>query len=153
MNILADIRANSQDFPLFLHVFGAMLLVGATLTAASMLAYARGDARVLRFGYWTLLAVGLPGYVVMRTGAQWIEDKEGLNDLPDEAVPTWLDIGYIVADAGALLLLIALVVGGAGVYRLRDGKGAVLLKVTLAIAVVLLAAYVVAVWAMSGKPN
>jgi hypothetical protein len=39
------------------------------------------------------------------------------------------------------------------VYRLRQGKGAGLLRVTLVLALVLLAAYVVAVWAMAGKPD
>ncbi len=55
--------------------------------------------------------------------------------------------------AGALLLLIALIVGGAGVYRLRNGKGTRLLKAAMVISLVLLAAYVVAVWAMSAKPD
>jgi hypothetical protein len=151
--VLALSRPTDWNFPLFLHVLGAMVLVGATLTGASALAYARGEARFLRLGYWTLLLVGLPAAIVMRIGAQWIEDKEGWNDLPDDAVPTWIDIGYIVADGGSVLFLIALVVGGVGVYRLRDGKGAGLLKVTLVLSLILLAAYLVAVWAMSGKPD
>ena len=61
--------------------------------------------------------------------------------------------GAIIGDLGGLILLIALVVGGIGVYRLREGKGSGLLKATLALSVVLLAAYVVAVWAMAGKPD
>jgi hypothetical protein len=36
---------------------------------------------------------------------------------------------------------------------MREGKGAGLLKVTMVLAFVLLAAYVVAAWAMAGKPN
>ena len=36
---------------------------------------------------------------------------------------------------------------------MRQGKGAGLLKATLVLAVVLLAACVVAVWAMAGKPS
>ncbi len=127
-----------------------MLLVGATLSGASVLAFARGEARFLRLGYWTLLVVGLPAYVLMRTGAEWLAVKEGYDE-EDAPEPAWLGIGYIVADAGALLFLIALIVGGIGVYRLRAGKGAGLLKATLVLSVVLLAAYVVAIWAMSGK--
>jgi hypothetical protein len=65
----------------------------------------------------------------------------------------WTGIGFVVADAGALLLLIALIVGGIGVYRLRTGGGTRLLNVTLAISVLLLAAYVVAIWAMGAKPD
>jgi hypothetical protein len=150
-SVLAVSRPTELNFPLFLHVFGAMILVGGTLTAASALAFARGDARLLRLGYWSLLLVGLPGYVLMRIGAQWIYSKEGLEDAPiDEA---WTGIGFAVADGGALLLLIALILGGIGVRRLRSGKGSGLLKATMAISILLLAAYVVAIWAMSAKPS
>jgi hypothetical protein len=152
--VLATIRPDSWNFPLFLHVLGAMILVGGTLTGASTLAFARGDARFLRLGYWTLLIVALPGYIVMRIGAEWIADKEGWNDLPEGVDdPAWLGIGYLVADVGALLLLIALILGGIGVYRLRNGKGSGLLKAAMVIGVVLLVAQIVAVWAMSGKPD
>ena len=83
MSLLSAIRPDSWNFPLFLHVLGAMILVGATLTSGSLLAFARGDVRLLRLGYWTLLAGALPAYVVMRIGAQWIYSKEGLDDAPD----------------------------------------------------------------------
>jgi len=150
-SLLAVSRPTEWNFPLFLHVFGAMILVGGTLTAASALSFARGDARLLRLGYWSLLFVALPGYILMRIGAQWIYSKEGLDDAPiDEA---WTGIGFAVADGGALLLLIALILGGIGVRRLRSGKGSGLLKATMAISILLLAAYVVAIWAMSAKPS
>ncbi|HEU5064791.1 MAG TPA: hypothetical protein VFT86_02745 [Gaiellaceae bacterium] len=148
--ILAMPRPESWNFPLFLHVLGAMILVGGLLTATSALAFAKGEVRLLRLGYWTLLAVALPGYVIMRIGAQWVASK-GWDEV--DPAPTWLDIGYTVADAGAVLMLIALVVGGIGMRRLRDGRGQGLLKATLVIALVILAAALVAVWAMAGKPN
>jgi ABC-type maltose transport system permease subunit len=153
-SILAAARPDSVNFPLFVHVLGAMVLVGGLVTATSALAFAKGDTARLRLGYWTLLAVALPGYVIMRIGAQWIYSKEGWDDLPagvDD--PTWIGIGFIVADAGALLVLIALILGGIGVRRLRNGGGAGLLKAAMVIAWVVLAAAVVAVWAMAGKPN
>jgi len=152
-SVLAAVRPDSWNFPLFVHVLGAMILVGGLLTATSTLAFARGNERFLRLGYWTLVAVALPGYIVMRIGAEWLYSKEGWDDLPDDAIPTWLDLGYIIADLGALLFVISLVVGGAGIYRLRNGKGSGLLKATMVIALVVLAAAVVAVWAMSGKPS
>jgi len=151
MSVLAAIRPDSWNFPLFLHVVGAMILVGGTLTAAAALVVARDGARMLRLGYWSLLTVALPGYVLMRIGGQWIYSKEGLDDAPIDFA--WATIGFIVADAGALLLLIALIVGGIGVYRLRAGKGTGLLKATMVISLVLLAAFIVAVWAMSAKPD
>jgi len=150
LSMLAAMRPDSWNFPLLVHVFGAMVLVGGLLTATSALAFAKGDVRLLRLGYWSLLAVSLPGYVVMRIGAQWVASKGW--DKVDPA-PTWLDTGYIVADVGALLMLIALVVGGIGMRRLRQGKGQGLLKAALVIAIVILAAALVAVWAMAGKPN
>ena len=151
--VLALSRPTEWNLPLFVHVLGAMILVGGLLAGASTLAFARGDPRLLRLGYWTLLLVALPGYLVMRTGAQWVYSKEGWDDLPDEAVPTWIDIGFIIADLGAVLVLLALIIGGVGVRRLRDGKGAGLLKATMVIAWLVLAAALVAVWAMAGKPD
>jgi hypothetical protein len=148
--ILAMPRPDSWNFPLFVHVLGAMILVGGLVTATSALAFARGDVRLLRLGYWSLLAVSLPGYVIMRIGAQWVASK-GWDDVKPS--PTWLDIGYRVADAGALLMIIALVVGGIGMRQLRQGKGQGLLKASLIIAVLILAAALVAVWAMAGKPS
>jgi hypothetical protein len=144
--LVAAIRPDDWNFPLLLHVTGAMILVGATLTAASALAFARGDERLLRLGYWTLLVVGLPSYVLM-----WIYSKEGLDDSPIDFA--WVTIGFVVAEGGALLFVVSLILGGIGVRRLRDGKGEGFLKATMWISVLLLAAFVVAVWAMAGKPD
>jgi hypothetical protein len=154
MSLLAANRADSWDFPLFLHVLGAMILVGGLVTTAGALGYARGDARFLRLGYWSLLVVSLPGWILMRAGAEWIYSKEGWDDLPSGIdQPSWLDIGSLIADVGGVVLLVSLIAGGVGVRRLRGGKGAGLLKATLVLSIVLLAAYVVAVWAMAGKPT
>lgn len=153
MSVLAAIRPDSWNFALLVHAFGAMVLVGGLLTCASALAFAKGDAKLLRFGYFSLLAIALPGWILMRIGAAWIYSKEHWDDVPDKFQPTWLGIGFILAEGGGLLLLISLIVGGIGVRKVRNGGGAGLLKATLVLSVVLLAAYVVAVWAMAGKPN
>ena len=154
MSVLAVVRPDSWNFPLFLHVVGATILVGGLLSGASLLAYARGDARFLRLGYWSLLAISLPGFILMRIGAAWIYSKEGWDDLPEGVDdPTWLGIGFLAADLGGLILLLSLIAGGVGVYRLKAGKGSGLLKVTLVLSLVLLAAYLVAAWAMAGKPD
>jgi hypothetical protein len=154
VSTLAAVRPDSWNLPLFLHVFGAMILVGGLVTSASALGFARGEMRLLRFGYWPLLAVSVPGWVLMRIGAQWIYTKEGWDDLPEgRDEPGWLITGAIIGDAGGLLLLVSLIAGGVGVYRLRSGRGSGLLKTTLVLSLVLLTAYVVAVWAMAGKPG
>jgi hypothetical protein len=152
--VFASIRPDSENFPLFVHVLGAMILVGGLVTAASALAFAKGDTRLLRLGYWSLLAVSLPGYVIMRAGASWIASESVLDDANND--PLWLDIGYLVADIGApILLLIALIVGGIGIRQLSQGKGKGqgLLKVTLVLSILILAAALIAVWAMAGKPD
>jgi hypothetical protein len=154
MSGLAMLRADRLDFPLFVHVLGAMILVGGLVAGAAALGYARGDVRFVRLGYWSLVVVSLPGWVLMRVGGSWIASREGWDDLPPGASkPTWLDTGTAIADVGGVVLFVALVAGGAGIYRLRHGGGAALLKVTLVLSLVLLAAYTVAVWAMAGKPG
>jgi uncharacterized cupredoxin-like copper-binding protein len=152
---LAAIRPTGQDFPVLLHIVGATVVFGALLASAISLALARGEIRLLRLGYFSLLLVGLPGLILMRLSGQWIYQKQGWDDLPDQLQdPTWLRIGFIVADGGAILFLLALIAGGVGISRLRRGKGgAGLLKVTMVSALVLALAYVVAVWAMTGKPG
>ena len=150
-DLLAAIRPDDWNLPLLLHVLGAMILVGATLTGASALAFARGDARLLRLGYWSLLIVGLPSYVLMWGAGHWIYSKEGLDDSPVDSA--WTTIGFVVAEGGAVVFIASLIVGGIGVRRLDSGRGAGLLKVTMVLSLVLLAAYVVAAWAMTGKPD
>ena len=74
------IRPDAWDFPLLLHVLGAMLLVGALVLAASalILAWRDGSASLVRLGYRSLLIGALPAWIVMRGAAEWIADKEGL---------------------------------------------------------------------------
>lgn len=150
MTVLAALRPDEWDLPLFLHVLGAMILVGGVLTGAGALAFARGDTRLLRTGYFSLLAVALPGWIAMRAGAQWIYDEQGWEAGTE---PTWLWIGWLTADPGGALLVAALVAGGVGGRRLGAGGGSGLLRVTLAISLLLLAAYVISIWAMSAKPG
>jgi hypothetical protein len=152
--MFAAIRGPGQDLPVLLHIVGATIVFGALLASASSLVLARGETRLLRLGYFSLLFVGLPALILMRLSAQWIYTKQGWDKVPSKFQPTWLDIGFVVADIGGIFFLLALVFGGVGVLRLRAGKsGAGLLKVTMAIALALVAAYIVAVWAMTGKPN
>jgi hypothetical protein len=152
MSVIASIRPDSWNWALLLHVGGAMVLVGGLLTAggASLLARRDSTGTLARFSYLVLAAVALPGFVLMRAGAAWIYDKEGFSGDND---PTWLGIGFTTADGGGALLVIALVVGGVGLARARRGAGDGLLRASGVLALVLLVAYVVAVWAMAAKPS
>lgn len=154
-DVLAAIRPDDQSFALLLHLVGATVVFGALLASATSLALARGDTRLLRLGYFSLLLVALPGLILLRLAGEWLYRLEKWNELPEQIdQPAWLSIGFFVADLGGLLLLIALALGGLGVHRLGTGKGGTgLLNATMVIALLLVVAYVVAVWAMSGKPN
>jgi hypothetical protein len=155
VSVLAAIRPDEVNFPLLLHVLGAMLLVGTLFTVAIAIVggWRRNDAAdataLTRFGLLTLLIGVVPSYILMRIGAQWTESEE---NLPDDFEAAWLDIGYIVADIGALLLLICIVLAAFGLRRLRSG-GTGLARAVGVISVLLLAAYIVAVWAMTAKPD
>ena len=153
MSVLAIVRPDDWNFPLFVHVLGAMILVAGLVTGTAALVFARGDAKLLRLGFWSLMLVSFPGWVIMRLGAQWIYTREGWDKVPSSLIPNWLGIGALVADAGGLVLVVTLIIGGIGIRRLEAGKSSALLKATLVLSVVLLAAYVIAVWAMAGKPN
>jgi uncharacterized membrane protein len=155
MSVIAAIRHDEVNFPLFLHVLGAMLLVGTlfAVATATVLEWRRpGEAPGLtRFGLRTVLLGVLPAYVLMRIGAQWTESREKLPEEVEDS--TWLAIGYITADAGAVLILVAIVLSALGLRRLRDGRGRGFGRAAGIISLLLLAAYLVAVWAMSAKPD
>ena len=153
--MLAAIRPDEQSVALLLHLVGAVVVFGALLASATSILLARGDTRLLRLGYFSLLLVGLPGLILMRLAGQWLYNLQKWDELPEQfAQPGWLGIGFIVADWGGVLFLVSLALGGVGVYRLRHGKSATgLLNATMLISLVLIVAYAVAVWAMTGKPN
>jgi hypothetical protein len=152
----AAIRADDVNLPLFLHVLGAMLLVGALLAVSTSLLASRGrepatERALTRFGLWTLFVGVVPAYVLMRVGAQWTEAAEDLPDAVEDS--TWLGIGYVTADAGALLIVVSGVLAGMGLRRLRFDRGVGFGRAVGVIAAFLLVAYVIATWAMSAKPD
>ena len=116
MSVIAFVRPDSWNFPLFVHIVGATILVGGLLTERDRAGRSRKATRSCSgSGTGRCWAVSLPGYVIMRIGAEWIYAKENWDDVPDSLIPAWLEIGYIIADLGAVVLLIALIVGGIGV--------------------------------------
>jgi hypothetical protein len=149
--VVAVIRPDAWDFPLFLHVAGAMLLVGTLVvvvaTTAGALGRGDGSGALARLAFRTLLLGVLPAYVLMRAGAEWIASEEGVPDDVD-----WIGIGYAVADGGLLLTIVAAVLAWRASRRGDAGPGGPGRGV-LVLAAILIVAYGVAIWAMTGKPG
>jgi hypothetical protein len=143
MSVLASIRPDDWNLPLFLHILGAMAVVGSVVLVATQVA-----AGNMRLGFRTLLVAVIPSWIVMRVAAQWIASKEGWDDV--DPSPAWLDVGYSTSEGSFLLLLIATVCAG---FAARRARGGGLRTATLVLVGISLAAYVVAIWAMATKPT
>jgi hypothetical protein len=150
------IRPDSWNFPLLLHVGGAMLLV-ASLTVA-IVAFVQswrepdpdGAARLFRFGALTMFFAALPSFLVMRGAAQWIVSKEHL----ENSNASWIGIGFGTSDVSGLILIITLILTGIALRRSRRGAGlGKLAKVGGALPLLLMVLYLVAIWAMTTKPS
>jgi hypothetical protein len=149
----AAVRPDSWNFPLFLHVLGATVLVGLLAVAVAVLiAATRSDGdrtAAVRLAFRTLLIGAIPAYLVMRIGAEGIADKENLTD--SEA--SWIGIGYGVSDVGLLVLIVVNVLAGLAYRRARrGGQPLTLVRWTSGLTLLLIVAYAVALWAMATKP-
>jgi hypothetical protein len=155
MTLLGVIRPDDWNLPLFVHVLGAMTLVGAVVLVVVSLASARGgdSAAALRLGYRSLLLGVIPGWIVMRAGAQWIASKEGWDDVDDP--PAWIDIGFITSEPTLLLLIAATICAGIAARRAREGGRGFgrLNTAALVLVTITLVVFLVAIWAMSTKPS
>ena len=145
MNV-ASLCGPTCGAPLFVHVLGATLLFG-TLLAVTTLAFA--SIRIVeqgpllrRLAFTVMLAGVWPSYILMRVGAQWVLSHEGLDDDP----PGWVGVGFLVSDAGILVLLVLTLLGWLGLRRPRAGMW------LAGLAAFYLVALGVAVFAMSAKP-
>lgn len=160
MSVFSVIRADSINLPLFLHVFGAMLLTGTVVTVAATTLMSRrggaGAAGLQRVGLKSVIIAVFPAYLLMRIGAQWTESEENLPKEVEDS--TWLGIGYMVGDLGALLIIVSIVLSVIGLRRMRAGAadgtstgGQSQARAISIISIVLLVAYLVAIFAMSTK--
>jgi hypothetical protein len=157
--MLAAIRPDSWNLPLLLHVLGASILLGGLVAAlaSQVVGWAResaaGALQLARVGFYALLLAAVPGWILMRVGADWIWREEGWDDVDSE--PAWLGIGWITSEAGGLLILVATILTGLGARRLRQSgsNASTLVRVATVLTAIALIAYVVTVWAMSAKPD
>jgi hypothetical protein len=149
MTLLAAIRPDGWNVALFLHILGAMVMVGGLVLAVTSLtaAWRGGAAAATRLGYRALVLGVLPGWLVMRGAAQWIANKEGLED----SDLSWIGIGFSTSEGGFLLIIIAMVLAGRAARQGGEGGGTGL-KVAAVFAALLIVVYLVAIWAMTTKP-
>ena len=143
--MLAILRPDSWNFPLFLHVLGATVVTGATAAVFIAAVASRRWPWLRLVVARTLLLAVFPAWLLMRLAGQWIDSKE---NIPGD--PGWLGVGFLVGDAGFVLLIVAMILGAVSVRRPQRSWpiGAVAV-----ITGVYFVALVVAMVAMTGKPG
>jgi len=148
----AIVRPDDWNFPLLLHVLGAMVFTALLAALAVILVVSlragsdRRDALLLSF---RVFSVGIvPSYLLMRITAEWILSKENADE--DAA---WITIGFIATDLGLLVLIVVGVLLGISVRRLKkDREPGRLARPAMVLTMLLIATYAVALWAMTTKP-
>ncbi len=148
--MVAIVRPGSWNFPLFLHLLGAFVLVGGLIAVAvlALQAWRRDNDERLRLwplAFRTMLLVVLPGWLVMRVAGQWLASRENLDDVE----PGWLDYGFFIGDAGLVVLLVLTALTW---WSARRGA-AWAERAAAVLAPVYLVALAVAWWAMTTKPD
>jgi len=143
--MLAIIRPDAWNFPLFLHVLGATALTGATAVAFVGAVSERHWPWLRSIVARTLVLVVFPAWLLMRLAGQWIDSKE---DIPGD--PGWLGVGFLVGDAGLVLLILAMIFGAVAVRRPQRAWP---IQAVAIITGIYFVALIVAMVAMTGKPG
>jgi threonine/homoserine/homoserine lactone efflux protein len=85
----------------------------------------------------------------MRAGGEWIASKEDLTDSTD----AWVEMGFMMADVGLVVIVVATVLAGFAARRgRRPGGSSGAQRISGVLVSLLLVAYLVAVWTMTTKP-
>lgn len=134
-----------MEIELLLHILGAMVLVGSLVLAA--VALLGGGSGGSRLAFRALLLGALPAWIVMRVMAQLLADGAyGGAEL------TFIEIGYMVAEPGLVLLLGAALASWLRARRGTSGSTSLAGRVAVGLIAVSVVAYVVVIWAMTTKP-
>ena len=150
--MVAVVRPDGWNFPLLVHVLGAMVLVGALVLAASALILAWRDGEPGAGAARIPVAAARRASRVDRDAgaAEWIASKEDVAD----ANLAWVVIGYNTADIGLLLILCRRACRRSRCVASDARKGPVARCRRVDILVsLLLIVYLVAVWAMSTQAD
>jgi hypothetical protein len=143
--MLAILRPDSWNFPLFLHVLGAAAVTGATAAAFVCAVSERRWPWLRPVVARTLLLATFPAWILMRLGGAWEDSRSSIGDGSG-----WLGTGYLVADAGFVLLIVAMILAAVGVRRPQKSWP---LNAVAVITGVYFVALLVAMFAMTGKPG
>jgi hypothetical protein len=143
--MLALVRPDNLNFPLFLHVLGATTVTGGTAAVFLASVSTRRWPWLRLVVARALLLVVFPAWILMRLGGAWEDSRSPIGD-----DSTWLGIGYMVADAGFVLLIVATILGAVSVRRPERGWP---IKAVAVITGVYFVALLVAMFAMTGKPG
>jgi hypothetical protein len=143
--MLAILRPDSWNFPLFLHVLGATTVTGATAAAFVGAVSSRRWPWLRLVVARTLLLGVFPAWLLMRLGGAWEDSRSSIGDGQG-----WLDVGYLVGDAGLVLLVVAMILGAVGVRKPERGWP---ISAVAVITGVYFVALLVAMFAMTGKPG
>jgi len=148
--MLAVIRPDSWNLPLFLHVLGAVVLFGSTATLAiagfAGLRWKDHAPLLSRLVLRAWLLAVVPSWILMRVAAGWILSKE----FPDEdKAPGWVGVGFIVSEPGAVLLLVLGLLAWLWARRKGTGRAGPFVPWLASIYVLALG---IAAFAMSAKP-
>jgi hypothetical protein len=154
--MLAIVRSGAWEWALFFHVLGALLLVGGVvLVSVAAVTSARDlpvDSAVAlrRLGFRALLFVVIPSFVLMRLAAEWVRSEDGFADDTE-----WIGIGYMVSDAGVVVLIALALLGWRSLrHAERTGRAVSLVaRANAVLAPAYLLALLIAVWAMTTKPD
>jgi hypothetical protein len=142
---VAILRPDSWDLPLFLHVLGAIALVGAVAATCTLAAWSQRWPFLRRITLLTMVLVVIPAWLLMWLPGQWVDSRSSIGDGKG-----WLDVGFIVGDAGVVFVILACIFAWLGTRRPeRRWPG----QAVAILAAIYLAALFVAMFAMSAKPG
>ena len=145
--MVAILRGDAIDFPLFLHVLGAVVLFGATASVALLtiasLRIPQHEHLLRRVALVTMLAAVWPGFLAMFVAGHWVLDREGY----EGKAPGWALTGIGISEGGLVLLLVVTGLGWLG--RRRAGATAW----AAGLSVLYMVALAVAWFAMTAKPG
>lgn len=146
--MLAAVRPQAWDLPLFLHVLGAITLFGALSTVVVVAAVAprRPErARLAQGAFATLLLLAVPSWGLMYAAGSWAKSKE---HLPDNV--NWVGVPRSIADVGLVVLLLTT---GIAFSWTRRPDGGWQSRALVAVSSLFIVALAFAWWVMTAKPG